>query len=99
MFLKVLSGYCCNVPLYFLGILGVMKLNDFAWHSPFEELRFIPHVVNKDGGNHDGKCTDTEPRAHVTFGVPLERWLGKQSPEKKSQRRDKGLPKKNGQTR
>ena len=38
-----LSGYC-NVSFYFLGILGVLKLHNFAWHSPFKmklkKLRF-----------------------------------------------------------
>ena len=31
----VLSGYC-NVPFYFLSILGVMELHHFMWHSPFK---------------------------------------------------------------
>ena len=31
----VLSGYC-NVQFYFLGILAVMTLHHFAWHSPFK---------------------------------------------------------------
>ena len=32
----VLSGYC-NVSLHSFGILGVMKLHHFAWHSPFKD--------------------------------------------------------------
>ena len=54
-------------------------------------MQSSPQVVGKNGWNHDGKCADTEPRASVDFWEPLERWLAKQSPEEKSQRRDKGL--------
>ena len=54
---------------------------------------FLPHVVNKNGGNHDGKRADTEPGEHVNFRLPLKWWFAEQSPENESQGRDKRLPK------
>lgn len=49
------------------------------WHLPF--------VININGGNHNGQAPDAEPSAHVTFRLPLERYLLEQSPEKEPERR------------
>ena len=56
--------------------------------------QYLPFVVNINGGNHDGQPADAEPSAHVTFRLPLERYLLEQSPEKESKGRFERLRKK-----